>query len=91
VPCAVEKQSRGFAFTNYEVATSPSVKGALELANSQRFDVFVLDSRLSDGSGIELCRRLPKIYGSTPIVFYSALAYEKDKQDGSMQGRNVTW
>jgi DNA-binding response OmpR family regulator len=65
---------------NYEVWTSPSVSGALDLAKAQRFDTIILDSHLIDGSGLELCRIIRENDRLTPILFYSALAYEKDKQ-----------
>ena len=71
---------------NYEVDTTPSVASALELAKSQKFDVMILDSHLDDGSGLELCRNIRKYDLSTPIMFYSGLAYEKDKQEALNAG-----
>jgi DNA-binding response OmpR family regulator len=67
---------------NYEIATSPSVTKALELADEQKFDIMVIDSQLSDGSGFDLCRAIRQHGDLTPILFYSAMAYEKDKQEG---------
>jgi DNA-binding response OmpR family regulator len=66
---------------NYEVAISPSVTKALELAKGQKFDVMIIDSRLSDGTGVELCCAIRQYDGLTPILFYSGLGYEKDKQE----------
>jgi CheY-like chemotaxis protein len=46
---------------DYDVATATSVATALNLAKSQRFDLYLLDSRLPDGSGwifAERCVRL---------------------------------
>src|SRR5688572_7125557 len=66
---------------NYEVATSPSVTKALELTRDEKFDVLIIDSRLTDGDGVDLCRAIRQSDGETPILFYSGLGYEKDKQD----------
>jgi DNA-binding response OmpR family regulator len=71
---------------NYEVATSTSVTRALELAKRQKFDVMIIDSLLDDGSGLDLCRAIRQYDNLTPIMFYSALAYEKDRQDALKAG-----
>jgi DNA-binding response OmpR family regulator len=65
---------------NYDVATSATVATALSLAKSQRFDLYLLDSRLPDGTGLDFCRELRGFDALTPILFYSAGAYEVDKQ-----------
>ena|SRR5713226_1927359 len=72
--------------SNYEVVTSASMAGALTLAETGTFDLFVLDSFLADGTGVELCKRIRQIDHSTPILFYSALAYEKDKNEAIRSG-----
>ena len=72
--------------SNYEVVTSASMAGALTLAETGTFDLFVLDSLLADGTGLELCKRIRQIDHSTPILFYSALAYEKDKNEAIRSG-----
>ncbi|HEY6230966.1 MAG TPA: response regulator [Pyrinomonadaceae bacterium] len=71
---------------DYEVATSASIADALALAESSSFDLFVLDSLLPDGTGKELCQRLRQRDHSTPILFYSAQAFERDKQEALSAG-----
>jgi DNA-binding response OmpR family regulator len=71
---------------NYEVVTAPSIAGALALVKAGRFDLFMLDSLLIDGTGLDLCKRIREIDRSTPILFYSALAYEKDKNEAFNSG-----
>ncbi|HEV7472913.1 MAG TPA: response regulator [Pyrinomonadaceae bacterium] len=71
---------------HYEVVTSTSVFGTLDLANKQNFDLFLLDSRLSDGSGVDLCRSIRQFDKATPILFCSGLAYEKDRQEALEAG-----
>jgi DNA-binding response OmpR family regulator len=71
---------------NYQVVTASSVERALELAGNQRFDIFVLDSWLSDGSGIDLCKQIRLTDRTTPILFCSGKAYEKDKEEALVAG-----
>jgi two-component system phosphate regulon response regulator PhoB len=71
---------------NYEVITTPSLAGALKLAKSAKFDLFVLDSLLGDGNGIDLCKRIRRLDDSTPILFCSAKAYDTDKNEAFSSG-----
>jgi len=71
---------------NYEVDTARTVAGALSLAESSTFDLFVLDSLLSDGSGTDLCKRLRQRDTATPILFYSARALDQDKDEALLAG-----
>jgi DNA-binding response OmpR family regulator len=71
---------------NYEVVTSPSIAGALALAETATFDLFILDSLLGDGTGIELCQQIRRIDHSTPILFCSAKAYDSDKDEAFSSG-----
>ena len=64
---------------NYEVVTGSTIKTGLALARSQHFDLYLLDSWLPDGSGLDLCGRIREFDKATPILFYSAAAYEADK------------
>jgi OmpR-family two-component system manganese-sensing response regulator len=71
---------------NYEVTTTKEISGAMALAAKRKFDLFLLDSRLRDGSGIDLCRRIREIDQVTPILFCSALAFPKDKLEALNAG-----
>ena len=51
----------------------------MALAQVQKFDLFLLDSRLPDGSGIDLCKGIRQLDVHTPIIFHSAAAYDADK------------
>jgi DNA-binding response OmpR family regulator len=62
-----------------EVVTGSTIESGLELAGSQHFDLYLLDSWLPDGSGLDLCRRIREFDQVTPILFYSAAAYEIDR------------
>jgi two-component system response regulator ArlR len=69
-----------------EVVTGSTIKNGVALASSQDFDLYLLDSWLPDGSGLELCRRIREFDAETPILFYSAAAYEMDRAEAIKSG-----
>jgi CheY-like chemotaxis protein len=58
----------------YGVMTAGSVTEALQLAEEIPFDLFILDVRLPDGTGFELCRHLRDLQPTVPVLYYSAYA-----------------
>jgi len=71
---------------SYEVVTGSTIKSGVALAGSQRFDLYLLDSWLPDGSGLDLCKQIREFDKATPILFYSAAAYEIDKDQAIKSG-----
>jgi DNA-binding response OmpR family regulator len=69
-----------------EVVTGTTIKSGVDLAGSQEFDLYLLDSWLPDGSGLELCRQIREFDKTTPILFYSAAAYEMDRIEAIKSG-----
>ena len=69
-----------------EVVTGSTIESGLALAGSQRFDLYLLDSWLPDGSGLDLCRQIREFDKATPILFYSAAAYEMDRAEAIASG-----
>jgi DNA-binding response OmpR family regulator len=65
---------------NFQVTSCTTIANGVKLACENRFDLYLLDSWLPDGSGLELCKRIREFDGLTPILFYSAAAYEVDKE-----------
>jgi CheY-like chemotaxis protein len=58
----------------------------VRLARLGYFDLYLLDNKLPDGTGIELSRAIRKFDPYTPILFYSAAAYTCDIQKASHAG-----
>jgi DNA-binding response OmpR family regulator len=56
----------------YGVLTAGSVGEALALAKDISFDLYILDVRLPDGTGVELCKKLRAMRPRVPIMYYSA-------------------
>ena len=71
---------------SYEVVTGSTIQSGVALAGSQHFDLYLLDSWLPDGSGLDLCRQIREFDKATPILFYSAAAYENDRADALESG-----
>lgn len=66
----------------YEVLTASGVAEGLRLARGGRFDLYILDNRFTDGTGLDLCRQIREFDDTTPILFFSGLAQESDRQRG---------
>jgi CheY-like chemotaxis protein len=62
----------------YGVMTAGSVAEALELAREVSFDLFILDVRLPDGTGFELCQQLSELQPHVPVLYYSAYAEQSE-------------
>ena len=65
----------------YGVLTAGSVAEGLELAKEIAFDLYILDVRLPDGTGVELCQKLRELNPKIPILYYSAYGDEADHQN----------
>src|SRR5882757_7155468 len=65
---------------NFDVVCPPTSQDFLRLARDERWDLYMLDSWMPGLSGFEVCAQLREFDSSTPIVFYSAAALERDKK-----------
>jgi DNA-binding response OmpR family regulator len=74
---------------DYEVTTTTTMREALSLAASKEFDLYVLDKRLPDGSGVELCTKLNQITPGVPCIFYSGDAYEIHRVEAIAAGADA--
>jgi DNA-binding response OmpR family regulator len=63
---------------SYEVITGTTIESGVALAGAGDFDLYLLDSWLPDGSGLDLCKKIRQFDKTTPILFYSAAAYAAD-------------
>jgi DNA-binding response OmpR family regulator len=61
---------------DYDVVTAHGMEEAITLSQSESFDLYVLDKRLPDGNGIELCQKLQTLTPGVPCIFYTGDAYE---------------
>ena len=63
-----------------DISIAMDGKAALELIDSEFFDLFLLDYCLPDTTGIKLCEKIRQLYPDAPIAVYSALDRDIDKQ-----------
>ena len=71
---------------DFDVQTAQTVAEAVELAKSRSFDLYVLDKRLPDGSGMDLCIMLNALTPGVPCIFYTGDAYEIHRQQAIVAG-----
>jgi len=76
---------------DYEVEIAHTIAAALERARSEPFDLYVLDKRLPDGSGMDLCLKLNDIRPGVPCIFYSGDAYSIHRQEALAAGANAAY
>ena len=74
------------AHEDYEVHTAGTMEEACALARSEEFDLYVLDKRLPDGTGLELCETLNMLTPSVPCIFYTGDAYEIHRREAIQAG-----
>jgi CheY-like chemotaxis protein len=71
---------------NYAVHTAATMKEACDMAADHEYDLYVLDKRLPDGTGVELCETLLKLTPKVPCIFYTGDAYEIHRREAFAAG-----
>jgi two-component system OmpR family response regulator len=71
---------------NYEVTTIRDVSEALELAQNESFNLYILDEWFPQEAGLGLCRKVREFDPHTPIIFYSGAAFDSDKDEALYVG-----
>jgi len=71
---------------DYEVHTAATMEEACSVAMKSEYDVYVLDKRLPDGTGIQLCETLQQITPNVPCIFYTGDAYEIHRREAMAAG-----
>jgi CheY-like chemotaxis protein len=72
--------------SDYEVHTARTMEEAIKLAQTHKFDLYVLDKRLPDGSGLELCEQFNQLTPGVPCIVYTGDAYEIHRQEALAAG-----
>ena len=71
---------------NYEVHTAATMEEAARMAREVDYDLYVLDKRLPDGTGLELCEMLNRVSPGVPCIFYTGDAYEIHRREAMAAG-----
>lgn len=77
------------ADVDYEVESARTVKQALEVASQIEFDLYVVDKRLPDGSGLELLKQLEKLTPGIPSIVYTGDVYEVHREQAMAAGAHA--
>jgi OmpR-family two-component system manganese-sensing response regulator len=73
----------------YEVTTVKDLNSGLQIARTTDYDLYLIADKLSEGTGIEFCEKLREFDRQTPLLFWSARVYERDRQSALEAGANV--
>src|SRR5678816_80967 len=71
---------------NYEVHTAATMGEAARMAAEVGYDLYVLDKRLPDGTGLQLCEMLSEVSPGVPCIFYTGDAYEIHRREAMAAG-----
>jgi DNA-binding response OmpR family regulator len=74
---------------NYEVRTARSVSEALQIAQNESFNLYILDAWFPVEAGLLLCRRIREFDPHTPVIFYSGAAFDSDRREALNAGANA--
>ena len=66
--------------SGHDVICVESGAEALHILKREKFDLIVLDNWMPGMTGTELTRAIREFDKTTPILFYSAAAYERDRR-----------
>jgi CheY-like chemotaxis protein len=78
-----------FSESDYLVDAAHNIEEAMQLATTHEFDLYVLDKRLPDGTGIELCSKLMRLTPGIPCIFYTGDTYEVHRQQALAAGAHA--
>jgi DNA-binding response OmpR family regulator len=77
-------QERGCRFTAVD-----NCEEALRLIKENNLSLVLLDNVLTDGNGIDLCRRVREFDKKLPVVFLSGSAYDDERATALRVGANA--
>jgi two-component system, OmpR family, phosphate regulon response regulator PhoB len=74
---------------DFEVVSAPDAEEALRRIEREKFDLYVVDTALPVMSGLDFCKEVRKADAKTPILIYSAAAFDADREEGMLAGANA--
>lgn len=86
--CELINQMQRIEKCGFELFPAASAAEALSFIGGQEFDLYLLEYKLLDLGGIELCRRIRQIKGRAPILFYTGMARSADRSAALAAGAN---
>jgi DNA-binding response OmpR family regulator len=71
---------------NYDVKVVATYAEAVKVIGEKPFNLYIIDYCLPSKSGIQLCRHIRETDQDTPILFFSAIGWEKDRERARKAG-----
>lgn len=72
----------------FDLTTVSTIEEALESITKRDYDLFLFDYCLTTGTGAELCREIRGLNCSTPVLMYSAMGRQVDRDTARRAGAN---
>jgi DNA-binding response OmpR family regulator len=70
----------------YIVLTAENMEKALSVIQNERISLCILDKKLPDGNGTDLCRKIKEFDETIAVVFYSGAARTSDIEEAKEAG-----
>jgi len=74
---------------DFEVRAAHTMQQALRMAANENFDLYVVDKRLPDGSGLQLVQQLKELTPGVPSIVYTGDAYEMHREQALTAGADA--
>ncbi len=87
--CEIVRMMLQQADGNYEITTLNSADEAAELMSKRAFDLYIFDQPWRQPSGLDLCRKVREKDGKTPILIFSVMSRDSDREKALAAGANV--
>ena len=76
-------------FSDLDAIAVQDTAVALRLIEKEQFSLYIIDGQLPGVSGVSLCEEIRKRDQRTPIIIFSGLGYDSDREAGMLAGANV--
>lgn len=70
----------------FDVLTAGTMEKALSSLQCEKISLCILDGKLPDGNGTDLCRKIKEFNKNLPVIFYSAAARASDIEEAMKAG-----
>ncbi|HEV7642994.1 MAG TPA: response regulator [Pyrinomonadaceae bacterium] len=87
--CEIVRMMLQQADGSYEITTLNSADEAVELLSQRAFDLYIFDQPWRQPSGLSLCRKVREKDGKTPILIFSVMSRDSDREKAMAAGANV--
>ena len=64
----------------HQVVSADTISECVLLAGGGDFDLYMINDDYIDGTSLQLCKRLREMTPGTPILFFSARAFKRDRE-----------